>query len=803
MHVFISYADGDRQYISNLIIELKRLGISLWSNQDLLIGEDKMVRVQEQIQNCKAFIVLVSPHSISSKEIAKEVQVAERNKKIVAPILYGDLKERDLPFWIGSRTYADARNNRSPIAEIKRTLDAMNSSSSFSFEDISNQKRQTKKGHLSEQKIKLVKVPAGGRIDGNRIGIHPDNAFGSSYGLFTSFPNDTDNIRKKEISVKVLQEAEIPKGCLFIGEHLLDELGITEALDSSWDLQLKGLNVINVDQITLELTTETPIEQAVNELASTPNLMGHLIWLPNGLKQEQIIYINQEPYRIKEIFPTPKNTKTLLEIRSSTSLFLFSSGIKSGVDMVILADTSGSMGVPDLTEATEEVVENVRFSFLKRRSRSANQGVSRMHVLKKSLLQLLDMRLRIEGRVSKVALVSFTDNCSIRFPRKGQGMASLDGNSEAHEIQEFRSAIGLLQASGGTNIGKALHFAAELLYQHGTPENKRLIVLISDGASWTPKGIDSTGEVVAGVEDEVGLMENLYRTMNIHLHSIGISNLELFDKWVKKTGHSRDSYLIPNHDLLEELMIVGGGDISRIGNSNVIAEYFSGLGRGITRKVNNLRTQSIPPFQQYERRLMHEYKTEKEIIEEPIAETKKRAKLANEIWELVIDINGKSGQVTGSNLLNNDGLQFLSDIQKRTDHSQSFIVFIQKIRKSTIELSRAGSEEYPEEIKRKFRKSDDIQMLRAIERKLSEIKKPSQATPIELSDYIKDLIQVEVIKADEVKKWRAIQIAILGIVKSILSEIQDIYNEILDEQSTSSDLLTDTTEEVPMFTFMD
>lgn len=805
MHVFISYTDRDRQYVSNLIIELKRLSISVWSNQDLLPGEDKIIKTQQKIQSCSAFIVIVSPNSASSKEVAREVQVAERNKKIVAPILYGDLKVMDLPIWIGNRTYADARNGKNPIADIKRTLDAINNNNSFSFENINNQSnRRIKRGHLSEQKIKLIKVSAGGRIDGNRIGIHPSNSFESNYGLFTSFPNDTDNVRKKEISVKVLQEEEIPKGCLFIGEYLLNELGITDALDSPWDLQLTGLNVIKVDEITLELTTETPIEQAVNALALTADLTGRLIWLPNGINQEQIIDIDQQPYRIKEISPTPSNTNTLLEIRSSTSLSLFSSGIKSGVDMVILADTSGSMSVNDLTDSVEPAITESRFSFF-RRNNTMSQSLSRMDALKKSLIQLLEMRLKIKGRISKVALVDFSSDCSIRFPRKGEGMASIDGNSEDHVIQEFKSAIGLLQAWGGTNIGKALHFAAELLYQHGVPGNKRLIVLISDGASWTPKGVDSTGEVVTGIEDEVGLMDNLYRTMEIHLHAIGISNLELYNKWVRTQKNQGNIHWMPNHDLLEKLMIVGGGDVSRIGNSNVIAEYFSGLGKGITRKVNCPRAKPIPSFQRSERELMHKYKVEKEIIEESAGQIKKRAELAGKIWELVIDVNGQSDRVTGNKLLNNDGLEFLNDIQKRTDNSQSFITFIQKIRKSTVDFSRSREQEHPAEIKQAFRKSENIQMVRAIERKFLLIKEPNQSTPAELNSELEFLINIKIIKANDVKKWRELQIAILETIKSILSDIHDIYDDIIYEQSTSSDSLIDVEEgkEESMFTFMD
>ena len=70
--------------------------------------------------------------------------------------------------------------------------------------------------------------------------------------------------------------------------------------------------------------------------------------------------------------------------------------------------------------------------------------------------------------------------------------------NDPHAISEFRQAIGLLQhQNAGTDIGKALHFAAELLYRQGVPDNDRLIVLVSDGADWAQKSDDTTGEAVA------------------------------------------------------------------------------------------------------------------------------------------------------------------------------------------------------------------------------------------------------------------------------------------------------------------
>src|SRR3712207_8930077 len=65
----------------------------------------------------------------------------------------------------------------------------------------------------------------------------------------------------------------------------------------------------------------------------------------------------------------------------------------------------------------------------------------------------------------------------------------------------FRS----LQPYGPTRIEVALHAAAELLYRHGHPGNERLIVLVSDGAQWSPGRDDDTGRVFEALAEPISL----------------------------------------------------------------------------------------------------------------------------------------------------------------------------------------------------------------------------------------------------------------------------------------------------------
>jgi Mg-chelatase subunit ChlD len=100
--------------------------------------------------------------------------------------------------------------------------------------------------------------------------------------------------------------------------------------------------------------------------------------------------------------------------------------------------------------------------------------------------------------------VRFTTDCAVRFP-KGGGMAEL--NAGAPVVREFREAVALLTPEeAGTDIGQALHYAAQLLHTHVRPGNDRLVVLVSDGATWKPKGEEAYGEVVQAVNDARGFV---------------------------------------------------------------------------------------------------------------------------------------------------------------------------------------------------------------------------------------------------------------------------------------------------------
>jgi hypothetical protein len=367
--------------------------------------------------------------------------------------------------------------------------------------------------------------------------------------------------------VRAIPHDEVPAGVLVVPESLAARLGLHP--DARW--QLTPAAAVPLTSLTLEAMVEEPGDDLWRAVREDGDLVGQCLWTALDVGSN-VLEIGSRQFRVRAIDET--GTHGLREIAQSTRIELFIPAARVGLDVVILADCSGSMEVDDLPVSAERV---------------GGGGASyqtRLDALKEALLRMLQARLRTAGRESRFALLRFASEAEQRFP-VGEGMVPLDSSSPREIIAAFEHAVRYLHVSGGTDIAGALLRGAELLDRHGKPGNDRLIVLVSDGRPWTPKAADATGEVVFAVDDPVSLMAHLHKRRNVRVHAIGISNDALYDDWLRRTRYRDGQGLRPDHPLLERLVEVGGGDPTRIGGIDVLEGYFSGLGAGLTRHVGN------------------------------------------------------------------------------------------------------------------------------------------------------------------------------------------------------------------------
>jgi hypothetical protein len=415
---------------------------------------------------------------------------------------------------------------------------------------------------LDARSCRMQIVPEDPALRGGRVAVRPDLMAGETAVLRV-------NGRRGAMAagVRTVPREEVPPGMLVVPESLAARLGLHP--DAHW--QLAFTTAVPLVSLTLEGMVEEPAEDLWQAVREDRDLVGQCLWTGHDIGST-VLEVGSRQFRVRAIDETGR--QELRAIVPSTTIDLFLPSARVGLDMVILADCSGSMEVDDLPVSEERV------------GWGGASYRTRLDALKEALLRMLQARLRTAGRESRVALLRFEDRVEQRFP-VGEGMVPLDASSPRELITAFDQAVRHLSTSiSGTDIPGALLRAAELLDRHGKPGNDRLIVLVSDGKTWAPKAADATGEVVFAVDDAVSLMSHLYKRRNVRIHALGISNDALYNAWLRRGGRDGRG-LRPDHPLLERLVEVGGGDPTRIGGIDVLEGYFSGLGTGLTRHVGN------------------------------------------------------------------------------------------------------------------------------------------------------------------------------------------------------------------------
>lgn len=787
MNVFISYAHEDIAYVEQLIARLKQHGVEVWYDRLILVGADLYMAIDDAIAKSQATLVILSPESINAIGVHREVLKTQALQKMIIPILINDLEGKDIPSWIIEKRYADARNNKDPLDQILAGLEITKTGpTGWGNQPI----KRAQPGCLSNLDSSLIIVPDGGLISKERVGINSKQVGNNLVGILTSFPDDVDRIRRVQFPVRLIPLDIVPENSLVISKSMREGLGLSSTSTDSWQMEYQGITLVQAQQISFEVPVEVPLEDAVEKLEASQDLAGRLIWAGERGEQDSIeailLEISGRPYRISQMKPRPASGKTVLEIIPATDLSVFSSSAKSGVDIVILADCSGSMGTKDLTDSSDQVLGK-GLSFLAKPAQ--RNSISRMDALHRALNKLLEMRLRISGRVSRIALVSFTSESAVRFPSRGGGMAEVNGASAPDLIRDFREAIGLLRAEeAGTVIGQALHYAAELLHKHGHPGNERLIVLISDGADWKPKEDKTTGEMHGGLEDPVSLMIHLHENLGIRLHAIGISNRAIFDPWFRENypGKTAHESIIPNHELLASLVEVGGNDPSRTGDTSVLEEYFSGLGKGLTRKVICPKFDPPPGLQTTEREIISasNNRMHKERILSLFRAEKDQ--LIQTIYNNYFGVNEHAKAAIGEVLLDPTiAIEAISlHLGSEVVDTKTFGEFAEDLHNLVYKTPKSNPDDITFPYTSKLYSSQaakDIRMIsRQIEQSAREIKQ--QGNMINIGQLGTNVLGKAAIENDDLESLNKLQLYFLSEAAQVLQQIQQLLLDKIKEE---------------------
>lgn len=110
--VFVSYKREDRRSVEALSQALVDLGLSVWLDYSIEVGEDWAKRIMAELDAAKAIIVCWSPEACTSSWVLREAGVAAQRDIIVPlmlrtctpPSAYSAYQVADLTDWDGSST---------------------------------------------------------------------------------------------------------------------------------------------------------------------------------------------------------------------------------------------------------------------------------------------------------------------------------------------------------------------------------------------------------------------------------------------------------------------------------------------------------------------------------------------------------------------------------------------------------------------------------------------------------------------------------------------------------------------------
>jgi hypothetical protein len=85
--VFISYSRTDRAYVDSLVGYLQGVSVPVWFDYDVEAGDSFGPKIQQAIDECGVFVVVLTPASAESEWVQREISRATRAKKPVRPLL--------------------------------------------------------------------------------------------------------------------------------------------------------------------------------------------------------------------------------------------------------------------------------------------------------------------------------------------------------------------------------------------------------------------------------------------------------------------------------------------------------------------------------------------------------------------------------------------------------------------------------------------------------------------------------------------------------------------------------------------
>jgi WD40 repeat protein len=117
-YVFISHARVDREYVEKLAKFLQDEGIDVWYDAQLVPGRRYDDELEQRIEQCAAFIVVVSPAAKASDWVHDELELAREKDRDLMPVLL----EGERFFGLGRIQYEPVQGGKMPSPDFLKRL---------------------------------------------------------------------------------------------------------------------------------------------------------------------------------------------------------------------------------------------------------------------------------------------------------------------------------------------------------------------------------------------------------------------------------------------------------------------------------------------------------------------------------------------------------------------------------------------------------------------------------------------------------------------------------------------------------
>lgn len=117
-HIFLSYSRADGDYARSVAGYLRGHGFEVWMDDKIEPSEEWWPNIVAALDQCCAFVVIMSPSSAESRWVARETLLADEKRKPAFPLL---LRGKAFPIYVATQ-YADVSDGSMPNEVFIRRL---------------------------------------------------------------------------------------------------------------------------------------------------------------------------------------------------------------------------------------------------------------------------------------------------------------------------------------------------------------------------------------------------------------------------------------------------------------------------------------------------------------------------------------------------------------------------------------------------------------------------------------------------------------------------------------------------------